>query len=82
MLAVSVQINIILAVFNMTPIPPLDGSRFVYSLLPDKLAHYYGSLEKYGFFVLLILMYTGILNFFISPMYSAVMFVFHFLRIL
>lgn len=82
MLAVSVQINIILAVFNMTPIPPLDGSRFVYSLLPDKIAHYYGSLEKYGFFVLLILMYTGILDKLIGPLYSSVMFIFHFLRLL
>ncbi|MDD5774231.1 MAG: site-2 protease family protein [bacterium] len=82
MLKTSIDINIILAVFNMTPIPPLDGSRFVYSLLPDKLAYYYGSMEKYGFFVLLLLMYTGILNFFIVPLYSAVIFIFHFLRIL
>ncbi|MEW6087978.1 MAG: site-2 protease family protein [bacterium] len=82
MLALSVQLNVILAVFNMTPIPPLDGSRFVYSLLPDKLAYYYGSLERYGIFILLFLMYTGILNIFIDPLFRAVMFIFHFFGVL
>ena len=50
---VGVSINIIILVFNMLPIPPLDGSRVVYSLLPNRQAIQYGKLEPYGMFIVL-----------------------------
>ncbi|PLX15813.1 MAG: site-2 protease family protein [Candidatus Muiribacterium halophilum] len=54
------QLNIHLAFFNLIPIPPLDGSRIVYGLLPDNAARSYISLEKYGFFIIIILwMFNG-----------------------
>lgn len=49
------QLNIHLAFFNLIPIPPLDGSRIVYALLPDNLARSYISIEKYGFFIIIVL---------------------------
>ena len=52
-------INLVLGVFNLLPIPPLDGSKILYSLLPMDLAVKYASLEKYGFFILLAFLYLG-----------------------
>ncbi len=52
-------IGIVLAVFNMIPIPPLDGSRILYGLLPDNLAFRYASVEKYGIFVLFAIFIFG-----------------------
>ena len=48
MLRVGVMINLILAVFNLLPLPPLDGSRIVTGLLPQKQAYQYSQLEQYG----------------------------------
>jgi Zn-dependent protease len=56
------QLNIFFAVFNLIPIPPLDGSRIVNYFLPPKLSYYYSYIERYGFIVLMLLMYTGILR--------------------
>ncbi len=50
-----VEINIVLALFNLVPVPPLDGSRVVTALLPEKLAYKYMKLEKYGFLILIVL---------------------------
>jgi Zn-dependent protease len=60
-------INIILGIFNLLPIPPLDGSRVVAGLLPDSLAQAYNSLEPYGFIIIIGLMALGILNILIWP---------------
>lgn len=53
-------INIILPVFNLFPVPPLDGSRVVAGILPSKLAWEYGKLEPYGFFIIIILLASGV----------------------
>ena len=45
--------NLVLAFFNLVPIPPLDGSRVVQYFLPDRLRDGYHSLERYGFMVLI-----------------------------
>lgn len=56
-----VQINLILMALNLLPLPPLDGGRIVFSLLPPKLAWKYGKIEPYGLLILIILMMTGLL---------------------
>ena len=63
----SVWINLVLCVFNFLPIPPLDGSRILTGLLPAKLADTYASYEKYGFILVLVLAFTGVLSMIISP---------------
>ncbi len=60
-------VNVILPVFNLFPIPPLDGSRVLAGLLPSKLAYEYSKLEQYGFFIVIILLTTGILPRLMSP---------------
>lgn len=52
MLVWFMYIGIVLAVFNMIPVPPLDGSRVLYGLLPDSLAYRYAKFETYGIFIL------------------------------
>jgi len=48
-------VNIALAIFNLIPIPPLDGSKILYSLLPADLKYIYDDLEQYGIIILLLL---------------------------
>ena len=59
MAAAGIFINLILAVFNLLPIPPLDGSRVVSALLPRPLAYKYNQLEQYGLYIILALMFLG-----------------------
>lgn len=61
-------INLVLAALNLLPIPPLDGSRVVSSLLPPRKAMIYEKVEPYGFFILLLLMFTGILSMILTPL--------------
>lgn len=60
-------INIVLPVLNLIPIPPLDGSRVVYYLLPRDLAIQYDKIGMYGFIIIFVLLFTGILWKIISP---------------
>ena len=52
-----VQINIWLALFNLVPIPPLDGSKLLFSLLPPRFYNLEAFMEQYGFFILIILIF-------------------------
>lgn len=62
-----ISINLLLMILNLFPLPPLDGSRVVSSLLSPQLARSYDTLEPYGFFILLALLLTGILQMLLSP---------------
>lgn len=50
-----IMLNVTLAVFNLIPIPPLDGSKILYTLVPYKYEHYLIKFEHYGFYFLIIL---------------------------
>lgn len=63
-----IQINAVLMVLNLLPIPPLDGGRIAVSLLPDRLAWRFAQLEPYGFPILLVLLFTGILGAILWPL--------------
>jgi|SRR5690625_980002 len=63
-----IQVNLILMALNMLPIPPLDGGRIVFSLLPDQLAWRYSRIEPYGLLILILLMVTGALWFMLQPL--------------
>lgn len=63
-----VLINAMLFVLNLLPLPPLDGGRIVVSLLPNHLAWRYAGLERYGFFILIGLLFLGVLNMILSPL--------------
>ena len=59
-----------LAVFNCLPIPPLDGSKVLMGLLPPEAARSYAQFERYGFIVLLVLFYSGVIDKVIGPIIS------------
>ena len=59
--------NIIFAVFNMLPIPPLDGSKVLSSFLPNEIAWRYESIEQYGIFIILGLSWLGVIWAILSP---------------
>jgi len=62
-----IMINIVLMVLNLIPLPPLDGGRIAVSLLPNDMAMRYAKLEQYGFIILLVLLFTGVLSKIMSP---------------
>ncbi len=61
-------VNLVLMVLNLLPILPLDGGRIAFSLLPDRLAQRYAGLERFGFPILLLLLFTNVLGTILSPM--------------
>jgi Zn-dependent protease len=62
-----VLINVGLAIFNLIPVHPLDGSHIMEGLLPIRMAYSYSKLKPYGFIILLILIFTGITGVIINP---------------
>ena len=67
-----ISINLVLALINLLPIPPLDGSRILTGILPSYWAWQYNRLERYGFIILLLLLYTKLLGAILAyPMFVA-----------
>lgn len=68
-----IQINVVLMVLNLFPIPPLDGGRIAVSLLPHSLSYRFSRIEPYGMFILLLLLFSGILGIIMWPIVNTVM---------
>ncbi len=64
-----IDINLILAIFNLIPIPPLDGSRILMPFLPYKAQLWWNKAEPYGFVIIFFLMYIGVLSKIITIVY-------------
>ena len=65
-----IEINAVLMLLNLLPIPPLDGGRIAVSLLPHRLAWQFSKLEPYGLAILLVLLFTDILGRILGPLLS------------
>lgn len=69
-----IQINLILMLLNLLPLPPLDGSKVLNNFLRGKAAILYDQIEPYGFIILVILLATGILAKIINPIFLAIIY--------
>lgn len=68
-----IQINLMLMLLNLIPIPPLDGSRVIQSLLPRRMIYPFDRLAPYGMIILILLLVSGLLLYVIEPPYNALM---------
>ena len=69
------MINLVLAVFNLIPIPPLDGSHVVAALLPPRAHYQYAQFERYGMLLLFALLWTGFLGTLLRPFVHALLWI-------
>ncbi|MFZ5556412.1 MAG: site-2 protease family protein [Pseudomonadota bacterium] len=67
-----VVLNVVFMVLNLLPVPPLDGGRIAFSLLPNRAAYHYGKLEPYGLIIVLALLVIGALGTILWPFIFAV----------
>lgn len=72
MAEIGITINVALMVLNLLPLPPLDGGRIAVSLLPHRAAWKFAQIERFGFPILLILLFTGILGKILLPFMAVV----------
>ena len=68
--ACGIFVNVIFMVLNLLPLPPLDGGRIAVSLLPHRLAWKFAQVERYGFMILIVLLFTGALGMILWPLIS------------
>ena len=67
-----ISINIVLMLFNLIPIPPLDGSKVLAAFLPYETANSYLSLQRFGFIAVIVMMHFGLFDYVISPAITGV----------
>lgn len=72
MIQLTIKFNVVFAVFNMLPLPPFDGSKVLMYFLPYKFKNIMDSLEKYSFFIIIILLVTGTVNYIIMPFVNGI----------
>lgn len=73
MFILTIQFNVVFAIFNLIPIPPFDGSRILYFFLPAKGREYMYKIEQYSFVIVLVILVTGIGSKLVSPIVSFVL---------
>lgn len=69
---IGISVNVVLLVLNLLPLPPLDGGRIAVSLLPMPLAMRFAQLERWGFPILLLLLFTDVLGKIMAPLVAVV----------
>ena len=73
MLLLTIQFNVIFGIFNMIPLPPLDGSKVLFYFLPSKLKPIMYTLERYSFIIIVVLFMTDLSSVIIQPAYNLVL---------
>ena len=73
MLLITLWYNIMLGIFNLLPFPPLDGSKILASLLPDKMEYYFYKYERYFYLILILLIFTDGIDRILSPIINIVL---------
>ncbi|MBS7327707.1 MAG: site-2 protease family protein [Oxalobacter sp.] len=67
MVNAGIVVNLVLFAFNLFPLPPMDGGRIMLSLLPPQMAYQFAKVERYGFFILMGLIYLGVTSYWMRP---------------